>query len=311
MLPGKLEREAGVSLTQIKDPDARIPMKSFVKLWQIAIDLTGDPALALHLREKVGLQYVHFVVALAQHSSNLLEAAFHFSRYGKLISATDKFDVSDEGGFIKIVYTNVLPDYQSRWIAEHHFSLTLDLCRSLTKSDFNPVNVHFQHMDPGYVDEYEKVFRAPVLFQQPENMIIYQKSHFLKPIISRDPNLRTALKNYAETSLKEQNEAESLQGKVRKYIVAHLSDGGLNLANTAQAMNMASSTLYRQLKKEDATFQKLLLKTRQELAKSYLLQNLTSSQITYLLGFSEPAAFQHSFKRWFGISPGEYRKDTA
>jgi AraC-like DNA-binding protein len=308
MFPENLERQAGVSLAKIKDPDVRIPMKSFFKLWQLAIDLTGDRALALHLREKVGLQHVHFVVALAQHSSNLLEAAYHFSRYGKLISATDKFDVLEKDRRIKIIYTNILPDYQSRWIAEHHFSLTLDIARSLTKSDFNPVKVHFQHKDPGYVDAYDKAFRAPILFQQSENMIVYQKSDFLKPIASRDPNIQTALQNYAETSLKKQNETETLQGKVRKYIINHLSDGELNIKNTAKAMNMDSSTLYRQLKKDGATFRGLILKIRQESAKNYLRQDLTSSQITYLLGFSEPAAFQHSFKRWFGVSPGEYRK---
>lgn len=139
-------------------------------------------------------------------------------------------------------------------------------------------------------------------------MIVFQKSHLLKPITSHNPNLLSALKNYAEISLKEQNEAESLQGKVRSHLMNRLPHGELNITNTAKAMNMTSSTLYRKLKKEGATFKALLLKTRQELAKSYLLQDLTNSQVAYLLGFSEPAAFQHSFKRWFGISPGEYRK---
>lgn len=74
---------------------------------------------------------------------------------------------------------------------------------------------------------------------------------------------------------------------------------------------MDPSTLYRQLKKDGATFRGLMLKTRQELAKKYLHQDLTSSQVAYLLGFSEPSTFQHSFKRWFGISPGEYRKSYS
>ncbi|NOX32803.1 MAG: helix-turn-helix transcriptional regulator [Deltaproteobacteria bacterium] len=140
-----------------------------------------------------------------------------------------------------------------------------------------------------YANEYDKVFRAPILFQQPENMIICQKKHFLAPIISRDPNLQAALKNYAERSLEEQSNIESLQVKVRKYIINRLPDGGINMKSISKAMNMDSSTLYRQLKKEGVTFRDLLHKTRQELAKSYLLQGLTSSQVTYLLGFSEPA----------------------
>lgn len=311
MRPDDLALHTGVNKSQIKNPDARIPMGPFLKLWQVAIDITGDPALALRLRRKVGLQYVHFVGSLACYSINLLEGAYHCSRYAKLVSDADKFDVFDDGRLIKIIYTNIFPEYQNRWIPEHHFSLSLDVARSLTENNFDPVEVHFQHIDPGYTDVYDEVFRAPVFFQQPENMIVYKKPHLLQPISARDPNVRTALKNYAELLLKEQVLTESLQGKVCNHIIKCLPDGGTTIKQTSKALNMDSSTLYRQLKRGGETFSSLLLKTRQEQAKKYLHQGLTNSQVAYLLGFSEPSNFQHAFKRWFAISPGVYRKSLS
>ncbi|MBC2713756.1 MAG: AraC family transcriptional regulator [Desulfobacteraceae bacterium] len=302
------ERQTGISRIQIEDPDARIPMSSFLNLWQIAIDLTGDPALALHLRKKVGLRIVHFVVSLAQHSSNLLEAMFHLSQYAKLMSDTDKFDVFDEDGLITIVYTNTAPEYQNRWIPEHHFSLGLRIGRSLVSREYNPLKVHFQHADPGYPEAYAEVFRSPILFQQPENMVVLKKKDLLQPIASRDPYLQKIFKKHAELLLKKLDGSESLQGKVCEQIMTHLPQGGTDIKKVSRAMNMDRSTLYRQLKLEGTTFKNLLLKTRQELAKSHLRQGMTNSQVAYLLGFSEPAAFQRAFKRWVAISPGEYRK---
>jgi AraC-like DNA-binding protein len=47
---------------------------------------------------------------------------------------------------------------------------------------------------------------------------------------------------------------------------------------------------------------------RSELAKGYINDaRLSINEITYLLGFSEPANFTRAFKRWHGTSPSAYR----
>ncbi|MDQ9834576.1 AraC family transcriptional regulator, partial [Acinetobacter soli] len=33
--------------------------------------------------------------------------------------------------------------------------------------------------------------------------------------------------------------------------------------------------------------------------------------VAELLGYSEPAAFNHAFKRWFGQSPRQYAKESS
>jgi len=304
------EQKTGVKRSQIKDPDAWIPMTSFIKLWKIAINLTGDHALALRLRKKTGMRMVHFVVQLARHSSTLIDTFAHFVRYGKIMSETDKFEISEEDDLIEFTYVNTASEYQIRWLPEHHFSLGIAIGKSLVKNNYNPIRVNFQHADPGYKDVYEEVFRAPVLFQQPKNSVVMHKKDLLQPIASRDPYLQKVLKNYAELSVKKISASISLQAKIEECIISSLPNGVINMKSAAKALNMDRSTLYRQLKMEGTSFRSLLLKTRQEIAKTYLLQGMTNSQVAYLVGFSEPAAFQHAFKRWYKISPGEYRKSS-
>ncbi len=303
----EFEKQTGVKPSRIKDPDAWIPMTSFVRLWELAIDATGDHALALHLRKDTGIRMVHFVIQLSFHSTTMLDALFHFTRYNELIAETDKFEIADNDDLVEMTYTNTSPN-QVRWLAEHHFSFGLELGRSLAKRSYNPIRVSFQHADPGYKEVYDEVFRAPVLFQQPKNLIVCRKKDLLQPITTRDPYLQSVLKKYAEVLMSKRGKSESLQKKIKEYIFTSLPDGEINLETAASAMNMARSTLYRQLKIEGTSFRDLLLETRQDLAKSHLRDGMTNSQVAYLIGFSEPSAFQRAFKRWYNISPGEYRK---
>jgi AraC-like DNA-binding protein len=303
----EFESQTGVSPSRIKDPGAWIPMKSFIRLWELAIDTTGDPALALKLNQQTGIRIVHFVVQMAMHSKTMLDALFHFTRHVKLIAETNKFEIASDDERVELIYTNTSP-YQVRWLPEYHFSYFVQLYRSIVKKDYNPVRVCFQHSDPGYKDVYDEIFRAPVSFQQPKNSIISSKKDLLQPITARDPYMQGILEKYAEELMNKRGRSVSVQEKVKEYIFTNLSAGEITLETAASALNMARSTLYRQLKMEGTSFRDLLLKTRQDLAKAYLRDGMTNSQVAYLTGFSEPSAFHRAFKRWCNITPGEFRK---
>ncbi len=70
----QIEQRTGISRGKMADPDARILMDQFLNLWQIAVDVTEDQALGLHLRLNYGTSYTHFVIMIALNSSTLIEA---------------------------------------------------------------------------------------------------------------------------------------------------------------------------------------------------------------------------------------------
>ena len=51
--------------------------------------------------------------------------------------------------------------------------------------------------------------------------------------------------------------------------------------------------------------------TRRDVARLHLAGPMSLGEIAHLLGFSEPAAFQHAVRRWFGTSAGEVRARLA
>ena len=60
---------------------------------------------------------------------------------------------------------------------------------------------------------------------------------------------------------------------------------------------------------QGVTFAQLLDEVRADLARMYLGDSqLAVFEVAFLLGYSEPSAFNRAFRRWTGQTPSEYRK---
>jgi AraC-like DNA-binding protein len=96
---------------------------------------------------------------------------------------------------------------------------------------------------------------------------------------------------------------------VRKAVAESMRDGDPNLARVAKKMAMSRRTLQRQIKEHATNFRKVMDDTRRRFALSYLKDRRnTLSEIAFLLGYSEAAAFTRAFKRWTGLTPVAYRR---
>ncbi len=305
----QIEEKTGIERSKMEDPDTRVFMDQFLHLWQIAENITRDPAIGLHLRRNYGKNYTHFAIMIALNCDNLLEAAKSWAHYAMLVCDTDRVEIFKQAGGFVCTYACTEPQYENRWIPEHHFSYVIEYGRKMSGADFNPVEVWFRHSEPGYKKEYEKIFGCPVFFSKKENLMILRKEDMMRPIISPDPYLKTLLKKHADSIVEQYAQTTSFKERVKAFIAKKLHTGDISARYVSDAMNMDRSTLHRHLKKEDTTFRTLLVETRKELAKKHLIQGLTASQTAYLIGFTEPITFHHAFKRWYGKNPGEFRKE--
>jgi AraC-like DNA-binding protein len=96
---------------------------------------------------------------------------------------------------------------------------------------------------------------------------------------------------------------------VENAIAPLLPHGKPAFSEIAQKLHLSPRTLARRLAAEGTTFARVLDEMRRELAARHLEdEKLSISQVAWLIGFQEVAAFTHAFRRWTGKTPSMVRQ---
>jgi AraC-like DNA-binding protein len=128
------------------------------------------------------------------------------------------------------------------------------------------------------------------------------------PITSGDSYLLQILTTRADDLLAERHSVSELQSMVANQLVDLLPSGESRAAAVARRLGMSARSFTRHLAEEGTTFGEILEQLRQRLAARYLADDRMSlKQIAWLLGYSEPGAFTHAYRRWTGTSPKRAR----
>lgn len=84
------------------------------------------------------------------------------------------------------------------------------------------------------------------------------------------------------------------------------------LEKVADVFNLTPRTLQRRLNAEKTTFRQITDDLKKQISYMLLQHNRFSiTDVSYVLGYSEPAAFIHSFKKWYGNSPEKVRTSLS
>jgi AraC-like DNA-binding protein len=96
--------------------------------------------------------------------------------------------------------------------------------------------------------------------------------------------------------------------RVKAYMLTH-PPGQLSEDAVAAAMFITKRTLARRLAKEDCSYRQLRDEIFASLAARYVRDSaLSVESIAGLLGYHDSANFRRAFKRWFGVTPSQYRE---
>src|ERR1044072_9019613 len=100
----------------------------------------------------------------------------------------------------------------------------------------------------------------------------------------------------------------SVRRMVERQLEPLLASGPVRIGEVARALGYSRQTLYRRLKAEGTTFEKILDGVRRRIALRLIREEaLPVKEAAWRLGFSDAAAFSRAFKRWTGKSPRAMR----
>jgi AraC-like DNA-binding protein len=129
-------------------------------------------------------------------------------------------------------------------------------------------------------------------------------------VIGADPVVEAAMLRYLEEVTSRLPE-QGMAGRVRRQVLASLQTGEPTVDTVARLLGTTSRTLQRRLHHEGTSFQQVLDEVRREVAVTHMRgRRATIDEVAFLLGFEKPSSFHRAFKRWMGITPGEFRKQS-
>jgi AraC-like DNA-binding protein len=303
----ELALAVGVSQRALDDIRERVPQPTVTALWQRAVEVTADPCFGLHVPRHVTMSTFGALAYALSASRDLRSGLERIVRYQKVIS--DAVEVRLEAGEDRYGFAIDLPsaDGPPFEAIDAFLAVTARVARGLMggRHRVEPLRVCLRRPEPSPSDLFARVFRAPVVFAAPRNVIEYAKPDLELPL--PDANLELARQNdeivaRQLATLDSRTHAE----RVHAALLDTMPDGPTESA-VARALGMSTSSLQSLLAREGTTYKEVLNRVRANLARGYLAENRYAiKEVAFLLGFSDAATFSRAFKRWTGTSPKRY-----
>jgi AraC-like DNA-binding protein len=175
------------------------------------------------------------------------------------------------------------------------------------------LEVTFQHppAPESALSELKELLACPVRFNAEATRLTLRGSILDCPLRAPNPGLFDYLGRHAAELQRRVQSAATVSARVRELVAAHVREGEPAQASVARRLGMSERTLQRRLNDEGVAFATLVEEVRAELARLYLGDpKLAVFEVAFLLGYSEPSAFNRAFRRWTGMSPSQFRTST-
>ena len=144
-----------------------------------------------------------------------------------------------------------------------------------------------------------------------ENRISFSRHLLDLPLPRANPHSAQLCEQQCQALLAKRQVRSGLAGQIRDRLLS--TPGRLaDMEVIACELNISSRTLRRRLEEQGSSFRQLQEEVRQALAEELLaIASLSQEEIAERLGYSEVSNFLHAFKRWKGLTPGQYRQTLA
>jgi len=299
---------ADVPPTLLQAPMARVSQAQFAQILRMLRRATRDDFLALGQHPVPMGAFAHACRLALQEPTvgQALRAAFRYY-HGVLRDFTARLCVSGESAHI--VLDSRGERRGTQWYGERTFLFfTLGVANWLAARRIPVSGVDYN--EGARSADAHKVFHAPVRYGQPVSGLWLESRWLALPVVQDAQALKAFLANAPFDLLVKYQDRATLTNRIRRLLRSDLSAELPSLAQVSAQLSMTPQTLRRHLREEGQGFQVLKDDLRRDAAVEYLgRHDLSLMDIAERLGFSESSTFHRAFKKWTGVSPGEYRRN--
>lgn len=308
--PALILRRLGEDASLLENPDARFPRNRIGDLIAAIALALNDETLGFLARPTPpgGMEmWIHASIT----SQTLGEAMERWIRFWRMVHHEQETTLSVDGDQARVmtVFTDHSEVDRSAFVTWLMF-LMVRLASWLIGKPLLLDRLCLAFDAPADPDDYADMFPCRHYFARAYNSFDFNRRFLDMPVVQSPDAVHDLVRNLPHL-MAVQRVDHSLTAEVSRMVRAAGTADEVSLGCVSRHLNCSEDTIRRRLKSEGSTFSQIRESVRRDRAV-YHLESLGTpiNEIAYMLGFSEPSAFNRAFKRWTGQTPGDYRREV-
>jgi AraC-like DNA-binding protein len=323
-LPGLLERRGGAAavartfaaeglpLALIHERGHWLPLDALAGLFERGARATGDPLFGLSVGLGMAPADYGRWAAYALQADTLggcigrLGRFFHLHQRGGSLVLEPR-----PGGRVAWSYRHA--DSRSARFAQHGDHVLpgmIETARSYLGPRWRPEAVEVGHSDRAHARDREDALGAAWLFGRGGAGIVLRRDALSVRRRSVPMGAGGRRITTAELLAEPARAAAAVHAeRIGSILALRLLDGRTDIDGAARLLGIGRRTLQRQLAEDGTSYRALLDRVRMERAKALIEESdLPMMQVSFDVGYGDPAHFSRAFARYFGHPPSRLRR---
>jgi len=309
-----LARRAGIDPDCFAVEGARLPLSATSRLWQLAVDATGDACIGLRVARHVRPTTFHGLSVGVVSSGRFRDALTRIVRYNTVVcTPTGQPSLTEVGDRLEYIVSwppgSVVPRQESM---EAILACIVRAGRFLHGHHLAPCSVELLRSSRPPESRFESFFDCPILYGSDRYLLAWPLEVIDRSLPTGCDELASNADRMVSTYLERIAPGAVVTDQVRHVVADLLADGEVSSSRVAARLAMSARTMQRRLKDEGTSFRDVVTNVRVTMAKRSMDAGTTSVQVLAdQLGFSDAAAFRRAFKRVTGLTPAAYTSAIA
>ncbi|WP_394827122.1 AraC family transcriptional regulator ligand-binding domain-containing protein [Pendulispora albinea] len=295
---------------------ARIPASQMFDLWARLARTLDAPDLPVSLAAASRLEDLELLGFVAMTAPTALAGMRALAKYNALLNDAVHWEIVLDARRLEVRRFCAMPlNLGVRLSHETALAQALSGVRQLCGARIDPIAVSFRHRAPRDTRAHRDFFATAIAFDAPFDRIVFRR----EPFDGTPPGANAALGRWLCAQADEQLAQLTSRGerpllaRVRDEIARALASGAAcPMPAVAARLGLTPRTLRRALSAHATSYRALLDGARREAAERLLARpDMSITRAALDAGFSDPSAFTHACRRWFGEAPRDRARRTT
>jgi AraC-like DNA-binding protein len=290
----------GIFRSQLTDPYSIVPIGGYLSAYEQAAEIVGDQSLGARIGTTMKPADIGPMGMLFAMAPTIRRAFERLSRFVNALQGATSSEITEKAG--TLVWSYGINDpalWPRRQDSEYSLATTCHLVRQCFVSDWQPIEVHFEHPAPADPKPLQRIFRAPVRFGQSANRLIFDRGEADVVHHQEDPALVAMLQRHIADLSGELGMPWTYSERVSALLGLHLGFRDVTMVSLAKELGMAPRTLQRRLAEEGVSLRELLRRYRISRASAYDRTNERNrSRLAHALGYADSTSLWRARRKW-------------